>query len=132
MCFVCCRFSQTIYESGILEGLPKNSIVARVEAFDSDNQDDNGSRLIYEIVDGNVDGAFTMKSSSPGLVLTNTVLDREIRDRYELTIAAKDQGSPSLTGTTKVVVLVLDVNDSPLQFPAVAPMKISKGFYSFF
>ncbi len=103
--------------------------MTRVEAFDLDNQDDTGSKggLIYEIVDGNVDGAFTMRSSSPGVVLTNTVLDREIRDRYELTIAAKDQGTPQLTGTAKVVVLVLDVNDSPLQFPALAPIKISKG-----
>ena len=112
---------------GIPEGLPKNSIVTRVEAFDLDDQFETGSRLIFEIIDGNVDGAFTVRSSSPGLVLTNTVLDREIRDRYELTIAAKDMGSPSLTGTTKVVVVVLDVNDSPLQFPAVAPIKISKG-----
>ena len=113
--------------------------MTRVEAFDLDNQDDSGpkSGLIYEIVDGNVDGAFTMRSSSPGVVLTNTVLDREIRDRYELTIAAKDQGTPQLTGTAKVVVLVLDVNDSPLQFPGLAPIKISKGeiitnFYKMF
>ena len=68
-----------------------------------------------------------LNTNLSGVILTNTVLDREIRDRYELTIAAKDQGSPPLTGTTKVVVVVLDVNDSPLQFPAVAPIKISKG-----
>jgi len=67
-----------------------------------------------------------MKTSQPGIVLTNTVLDREIRDRYELTIVAKDEGTPSQSGTTKVLIHVLDVNDSPLQFPAVPPIKVSK------
>lgn len=67
-----------------------------------------------------------MKTSQPGIVLTNTVLDREIRDKYELTITAKDQGNPSQSGTTKVLIHVLDVNDSPLQFPAIPPIKVSK------
>ena len=58
------RFSQSLYESQISEGQPKNSIVTRIEAFDLD---DANSRLAFEIVDGNVDGAFTMKSSTPGL-----------------------------------------------------------------
>jgi hypothetical protein len=116
-----------VYEARISEGQPKSSIVTRIEAFDLDNGDDLGSKLLYEIVDGNVDGAFTMKSASEAVILTNTVLDREIRDRYELTVAAKDSGSPPMTGTAKVVVVVLDVNDSPLQFPAMAPIKIAKG-----
>ena len=49
------------------------------------------------------------------------------RDSYELTVAAKDNGQPtSLTGTCKVSINILDANDSPLQFPAFPPFRVSQ------
>ena len=139
------RFGQDVYRANVMEGLSKESLVTRVVAFDLDrdrlgfqNKRDaitNGRDFLYEIIDGNVDGAFTMKTSSPGVLFTNTVLDREIRETYELTISASDTfGDVSrvgirnerLAGTTKVVVKVLDANDSPLRFPELPPMKASK------
>ena len=61
------------------EGLGKDSIVLKVDAFDRDRNNDG---FTYEIIEGNVDGAFAMKTAQPGIIFTNTVLDREIRDRY--------------------------------------------------
>ena len=73
------------------------------------------------------------------------VLDREIRDTYELTVSATDNSGDSvaqggggggsrsgggieqqerLTGTAKVIVTVLDANDSPLQFPSLSPIQV--------
>ena len=63
---------QAHYESRISEGQPKNSIVTRVEAFDLDDAD---SRLTFEIIDGTVDGAFTMRSATPGERLLLIIFD---------------------------------------------------------
>lgn len=43
-------------------------------------------------------------------------MDRETRDRYELTVLASDNGTPSATATTRVLVNVLDSNDNDPQF----------------
>ena len=73
------RFSQESYAADVAEGLSKDSIVLKVQAFDRDTNNDG---FAYEIIEGNVDGAFAMKTAQPGIIFTNTVLDREIRDRY--------------------------------------------------
>ena len=118
------KFTQPLYIARVMEGLPKASLVTTVTAFDLDYEKSND--ITYEIVGGNVDEAFYMTTAQPGVILTNTVLDREIRDSYELTVAAKDNGQPSLTGSCKVRISILDVNDSPLQFPAFPPFRVSK------
>ena len=117
------RFSQEAYYADVTEGLAKESPVLKVAAFDLDLETTD---FLYEIIDGNVDGAFTTKTASPGIIFTNTVLDREIRDSYELTVSATDGGVPPLVGVAKVHVRVLDVNDSPLQFPALPQIKLSR------
>lgn len=43
-------------------------------------------------------------------------LDREARDRYDLTVLASDNGTPSATATTRVTVNVLDSNDNDPRF----------------
>ena len=118
------KFIQDVYTSRVLEGLKKSSVVTTLSAFDMDYE--QSGDITYEIIRGNVDNAFYMTSAQPGVVLTNTVLDREVRDSYELTIAAKDNGKPSLTGTCKLIISILDANDSPMQFPIFPPFKISK------
>lgn len=68
-------------------------------------------------MDGNPDNAFTINPPYSGIVRTNIVLDREIRDQYRLTIIATDQGNPQLTGTATLSVRVIDVNDNQPTFP---------------
>lgn len=46
-----------------------------------------------------------------GLLTTTQLLDREIQERYILTVMALDDGSPALSATQVLTILVLDVND---------------------
>lgn len=43
-------------------------------------------------------------------------LDREARDRYDLTVLASDNGTPSATATAKITVNVMDANDNDPKF----------------
>jgi len=50
---------------------------------------------------------------SQGTIRTIKYLDREKLSRYELIVAAIDNGSPPQTGTTQVLIRLSDVNDNP-------------------
>lgn len=85
------------------------------------------SRLLYHIVDGNPDNAFTINPPYSGIVRTNIVLDREIREKYRLTIIATDQGNPQLTGTAALSVRVIDINDNQPTFPEPKIISVHEG-----
>lgn len=44
------------------------------------------------------------------------MLDREARDRYDLTVLASDNGTPSATATARVIINVMDSNDNDPKF----------------
>jgi hypothetical protein len=58
---------------------------------------------------------FGIFPNSGWLYLRGT-LDRETRDRYEITVLASDNGTPTATALTKVIVNVLDANDNDPKF----------------
>ncbi|XP_076005220.1 protocadherin Fat 4 [Genypterus blacodes] len=89
-----------------LGNLPRNILL--VVARD-DDQGANG-QLSYMLSGGNDEGAFSLSSS--GQLSLTTVLDREVHEKYILLITATDSGSPSLSGTGTVTVLVDDMNDN--------------------
>uniref|UniRef100_H3AQ83 FAT atypical cadherin 4 n=1 Tax=Latimeria chalumnae TaxID=7897 RepID=H3AQ83_LATCH len=93
-----------------VKGLPKT--VLQVVARD----DDQGmnSQLTYSLLGGNEDGAFTL-STSGQLSLVQS-LDRETKEQYVLLITATDSGSPALTGTGTVTLVVDDINDNVPKF----------------
>ena len=119
------RFTQNIYFARAWEGNNKGTFVTQVMAVDGDSIEND--RLYYQIVDGNHDGAFTIDQQYSGIIKTNIVLDREIRDEYELTVTATDEGSPPKTGYTKVMVKIIDINDNQPQFPRTRPITLSEG-----
>lgn len=47
-----------------------------------------------------------------GWIYLRGTLDRESREQYDLTVLASDNGTPSATATTHVIVNVLDANDN--------------------
>ena len=55
--------------------------------------------------------SFTINSET-GLISTGSQLDREARESVELTVEARDGGSPQLATTCIVVVDILDYNDN--------------------
>ena len=85
------------------------------------------SRLLYHIVDGNHDNAFVIEPAFSGLVKTNIVLDREIRDTYRITVIVTDEGSPQLTGTSTLRINIVDVNDNQPTFPPHSIISVSEG-----
>ncbi|OQR66385.1 protein dachsous-like [Tropilaelaps mercedesae] len=117
------RFSQSHYVASVAEGNRRGEVVLQVAALDEDDGQSNG-HVMYHIVEGNHDNAFAVDPSTPGVIRTNIVLDREIRDSYTLTMIATDEGVPQLTGTATVHVTVVDVNDNQPVFPPSEPIKV--------
>ncbi|XP_071648094.1 protein dachsous [Temnothorax longispinosus] len=118
-------FTQTQYSATVLEGNAKGDFVVKLSASDADQG--LNSRILYHIVDGNPDNAFTISPPYSGIVQTNIALDREIREKYRLTIIATDQGNPQLTGTAALSVRVIDVNDNQPTFPEHSIISVSEG-----
>ncbi|XP_063989981.1 protein dachsous [Diachasmimorpha longicaudata] len=108
-------FTQSQYSATVLEGNAKGNFVVKLSASDADQG--VNSKILYHIVDGNPDNAFIISPPYSGVVRTNIALDREIREKYRLTIIATDQGNPQLTGTTALSIRVIDVNDNQPTFP---------------
>lgn len=82
----------------------------------------NNARLTYRILATNI----TNNSDEPsevfgifpnnGWIYLRATLDREIRDRYDIIVIASDNGTPSATATTHVIVNIDDSNDNDPQF----------------
>ena len=119
------RFTQDRYVSSVWEGNNKGTFVMQVSATD----DDIGlnANIIYHIVDGNHDNAFVIDPPFSGIVKTNIVLDREIREAYKLTIIANDEGTPQLTGTCTLRINIVDTNDNQPTFPPHSIVQVSEG-----
>lgn len=122
------HFTQQQYVAAVREGNSKGTLVQRVQALDADREA-NG-RVLYHIVDGNHDNAFVIEPAFSGVVRTNIVLDREIRDVYRLKVIATDEGVPQMTGTATVRVHIIDVNDNQPTFPPHSIISISEGMFA--
>lgn len=109
------KFTQQQYTASVWEGNTKGAFVLQITATDAD--EGPNSKILYHIVDGNHDNAFKIEPAFSGTVKTNIVLDREIRDSYRLTVIATDLGVPQLTGTARIRINVIDVNDNQPTFP---------------
>lgn len=119
------RFTQQQYSAAVWEGNNKGTFVMQVTAYDIDQG--TNSRILYHIVDGNHDNAFIIEPAFSGVVKTNIVLDREIRDTYRLKVIATDEGVPQMTGTSVIRVHIVDVNDNQPTFPPHSIISVSEG-----
>lgn len=76
--------------------------------------------ISYSIVSGNIGGAFRIRATDGVLEVAADVIDREVLDKYSLLVAAEDHGPLRKTSMMEVTVNVLDANDNPPKFSAVA------------
>ncbi|XP_063058933.1 protocadherin gamma-A11-like [Engraulis encrasicolus] len=101
------------FSSPIAEDAPIGTSVAILNVKDSDS-DENGN------VDLKVDqnAVFKLKSSLRGYytLVTDAPLDRERVPEYNITITARDSGSPPLSSQTTLSLKVSDVNDNSPEF----------------
>uniref|UniRef100_A0A6P7GGN4 Cadherin-related tumor suppressor n=1 Tax=Diabrotica virgifera virgifera TaxID=50390 RepID=A0A6P7GGN4_DIAVI len=92
---------------------PNGGYVITVKAYDADTPPFN-NLVKYFIKEGDTD-IFRINASTGDISLLRA-LDREIQDEYILSLVAMDTGSPPLTGTGTVRVVVQDVNDHSPEF----------------
>lgn len=77
----------------------------------------NNARITYKILPSNTstdpssNQVFGMFPNSGWLYL-RIALDRETKNRYNLVVAATDNGNPSQTATSRINIEVLDANDN--------------------
>ncbi|XP_057655100.1 cadherin-related tumor suppressor [Diorhabda carinulata] len=92
---------------------PNGGYVITVQAYDADTPPFN-NLVKYFIKEGDTD-IFRINATT-GQISLLRALDREIQDEYILSLVAMDTGSPPLTGTGTVRVVVQDVNDHSPEF----------------
>ncbi|NXS65193.1 PCD23 protein, partial [Pandion haliaetus] len=94
--------------SYVMEDVEVGFLVHHVIAKDPD--EGRNGQVTYHILSGNENKAFVLDKIT-GLLTTAQLLDREIQERYSLTVMALDDGSPALSATQVLTIIVLDVND---------------------
>ncbi|NWR39699.1 PCDBE protein, partial [Tachuris rubrigastra] len=95
------------------EAAPPNTVVALFNVRDRDSGD-NG-RTTCELAGEQPFGILQLASDAYALV-TSEALDREQVAEYNVTVRARDEGSPVLSGSKTLLVRLLDVNDNAPTF----------------
>lgn len=111
-----------IYHAEVMEEEPPPITVECVKADDADSGD-NGL-ITYRLLN-DFEGSFEIDSDS-GEIFTTTRLDREDISNYELIVEAIDHGTPQLTGTASVLVMILDKNDNPPRFTRLFSVNVTE------
>ena len=106
------EWAQAVFSASLKEDLPVGTVATKIHATDADLGDNKMIR--YTLLDS-AKGHFKIDPIS-GIVTLSKPLDREVQAMYNLTVRAMDYGRPRLQATTKLIVLILDVNDNPPEF----------------
>nr|XP_014705720.2 LOW QUALITY PROTEIN: protocadherin gamma-B7 [Equus asinus] len=121
-------FRQSAYLVHVPENNPPGASIAQVSASDPD-LGPNG-RISYSIVASDLEpralSSYVSVSAQSGVVLARLAraFDHEQLRAFELTLQARDQGSPALSANASLRVLVGDRNDNAprVLYPAWGPM----------
>ena len=103
------------------EGNPLGLRLGAVAAIDADDGENGHISYSLETLSSNSldriqeTGVLSIDHNS-GEIRATTVFDREMRERYEFRVFAEDAGTPQLTATTSITLIVADRNDNPPQW----------------
>ncbi|KAG7305888.1 hypothetical protein JYU34_008433 [Plutella xylostella] len=108
-------FLDSPYLAYVMENVipPNGGYIITIQAYDADSPPFN-NQVRYFIKEGNAD-IFKINASTGQISLLRT-LDREAQEEYTLALVAMDTGSPPLTGSGTVKIVVQDVNDNSPEF----------------
>ncbi|XP_023803525.1 protocadherin beta-8-like, partial [Cyanistes caeruleus] len=114
----------TSLTSTLSEAAPPNTVVALFNVRDRDSGD-NG-RTACELT-GEQPFRITLLAADAYALVTSETLDREQVEEYNVTVRARDEGSPALSASKTLLVRLLDVNDNAPTFTqAIYTMVISE------
>ncbi|KAM4036072.1 protocadherin gamma-C5-like isoform 27-T27 [Anomaloglossus baeobatrachus] len=130
-------FDQSRYKVQILENVPLNTVIIKLNATDSD-EGINGE-FTYSIDQRTSNSAKEIFNINPitGEVFVRGAVDFEVSTNYELLIKAIDKGSPKLEGRCRIQIEIEDVNDNDpeiifvsknIEIPENAPIGTVVGF----
>ncbi|XP_037320872.2 cadherin-23 [Pungitius pungitius] len=106
-------FSPSSFSVRLPENSPSGVVVTQLSATDADSG--SNGWLMYRLVSGAQD-RFVVDSLSGAVLVGNSTLDREERGSYRLVVMATDRGTPPMSGTATLTVVLDDVNDSRPRF----------------
>ncbi|XP_056238352.1 protocadherin gamma-A11-like isoform X7 [Seriola aureovittata] len=102
-------FNQSVYRAVVVENAPKGTYITTVNATDADI-DTNGEVIFsFSKIKGSTVDIFGIDENT-GVISVAGLIDFEREKKYELRLEARDRGG--LTGTSKVIIDVIDVNDN--------------------
>ena len=122
------RFDRFFLKKAVPENMPINSLVTSVVAKDMDAlrmEDSEDAQVSYSIKGGNGLGDFFIDDQ--GHIKTLTILDRELKNFFWLTVIAQDHGAVPLASRLDLFIEVLDVNDNvPMTNKPVYNVKVKE------
>ncbi|XP_070186154.1 cadherin-87A-like isoform X2 [Littorina saxatilis] len=125
-------FPQGNYTFSMAENAPYNTYIATITCGDGDAPRTGNGKVDISI-DGGGFGKFTVQSNGTlnnrflAQILTSSraEFDYDTNSRYTLLVKARDRGNPSNTGTTYVIINILDVNNkNPYFDPPTASVSV--------
>ncbi|TRY55861.1 hypothetical protein DNTS_027373 [Danionella cerebrum] len=102
-----------VRQGAVSEAATPGTVIALVRVTDKDSG--RNGQLQCRIL-GNVPFKLEENYDNFYTVVTDRPLDREVKDEYNITIVAKDNGNPPLNSTKSFSVKILDENDNPPRF----------------
>ncbi|XP_029420547.1 protocadherin gamma-B5 isoform X16 [Nannospalax galili] len=118
-------FHQASYFVHVAENNPPGASIAQVSASDRD-LGPNG-RVSYSILASDLEpkalSSYVSVNQNSGVVFAQRAFDHEQLRSFQLTLQARDQGSPALSANVSMRVLVGDLNDNAprVLYPALEP-----------
>ena len=112
------KFPLPSYNVSVLENIQVGAILT-VQASDCDIGPN--ALLQYSLERSLLSNQFAINPAT-GTITVLQALDREVLSVVKLTVTARDNGNPSLSGTAAVLVNILDENDN---FPVITPSNIT-------
>ncbi|XP_036403737.1 protocadherin gamma-C5-like isoform X4 [Megalops cyprinoides] len=105
-------FDQPVKKVSLLENSPPGTLVTKLNATDLDyGLNGEVSFLFGKYTPERVLQLFSVDSET-GEIRVNGEVDYEMADSYEITVQARDKGTPAMEGTCNIKIEIIDVNDN--------------------
>ncbi|XP_024078035.2 cadherin-related family member 2-like, partial [Terrapene carolina triunguis] len=103
------EFGQSTYQLQVPENSPAGTVISNITATDPDSA--GFGRITYRLLPESMLDIFAVNASSGEVLVRNgSLLDRETRPGYYLTLQAVDGGN--MTGSTYLEITLQDTNDN--------------------